>query len=97
MLESVLQYTRRYVPEEWNLDQQSSENLKSREEMAVIYHAHEAQQINTFQLQNCPDGHHLSLVSTKCCIGNSVETLNISRIILNYINASTTVKLLSKV
>jgi len=40
MLESVLQYTRRHVPEEWNLDQQSFENLKSREEMAVIYHAH---------------------------------------------------------
>ena len=35
MLESVLQYTRRHVPKELNLDQQSFENLKSREEMAV--------------------------------------------------------------
>jgi len=52
MLESVLPYTRRHVPEEWNLDQQSFENLKSREEMTVIYHAHDAQQVNTFQLRN---------------------------------------------
>jgi hypothetical protein len=65
MMESVLQYKRRHVPEEWNLAQQSFENLKSREEMAVVYHAHDAQQVNTFQLQNWP-GHHLSLTSTKC-------------------------------
>jgi hypothetical protein len=42
MLESVLQSTRRYVPKECNLDPQSFENLKSREEMPVIYHAHDA-------------------------------------------------------
>ena len=69
MLESFLKDTRRYVPEEQTLDQQSFENLKSREEMAVIYHAHDAQQVNTFQLQNCPEGHHLSLASTKCYLG----------------------------
>jgi len=66
MLESVLQYTRRHVPDEWNLDQQSFENLKSREEMTDIYHAQDTKQVNMFQLQNCPEGHHLSLASTKC-------------------------------
>jgi hypothetical protein len=64
MLENVLPYTRRHVPEEWNLDQHNFENLKPREEMAVIYHAHEAQQVSITELSR-----RSSLASTKCYLG----------------------------
>ena len=65
-LENIRQYTWSHVPEESNIDQQSFKNLNSREKMTVIYHVDDVRQVNTFQLQNSPEGHHLSLASTKC-------------------------------